>query len=85
MASPRPSVNKAQTAPLQPEISAETERLLGCLLTPQDSTISNASHSHRWHSAVHGVADASASEHSAALDVGVKYCWFLATNFRLQH
>ena len=48
MASPEQPADVVQQTPLQTEISAETERLLGCLCTPKDSTISNASRSGRW-------------------------------------
>ena len=72
MASPQPAANRAQNTPLHSEISAETERLLGCLLTPKDSTVSNTSLSHRRKSAVHGPvgpASNTVSEHSAASNV----------------
>ena len=72
MASPKQPATRAQNTPLHSEISAETERLLGCLLTPKDSVVSNVSSSHKRKSAVHapaGAASNTASEHSAASNV----------------
>ena len=60
MASLEQPTDTVQQTRLHPEISAETERLLGCLCTPKDSTISNASRSGRWRGGV-GAAGLSAN------------------------
>lgn len=67
MASPQPPADCVQ---LHPEISEETERLLGCLCTPKDSaTTSNASRSGRWRGGTAGLPCNTTSARSALSDV----------------
>lgn len=67
MASPQQPADGLQ---LHPEVSAETERLLGCLSTPKDSaTPSNASRSGRWRGGSAGQPFNTAGGGSAISDV----------------
>ena len=73
MATPEQTRDSAHKSPLASGISAETERLLGCLLTPKESTSSTAGPVHKWKSRVHTAASTSTksgSEHSGASLVG---------------
>lgn len=66
MASTTEPADAERQTPLQPEISAETERLLGCLCTPEDSSVSNASQSgSRWKGGTAGLTFNTAGGHSA--------------------
>ncbi|KAL0051057.1 hypothetical protein WJX82_001206 [Trebouxia sp. C0006] len=72
MATPEQSPGSVHKSPLASGISAETERLLGCLLTPKDTTSNTAKPSVEWKSRVHtatGASSKTASEHSGASNV----------------
>ncbi len=74
MASPKQLPDSVQKTPLAPEIFAETKRLLGCLLTPKDSTSGHSGAGHKLRNHVNtatGVSSHTGSEHSGASNVGL--------------
>ncbi|KAL0033487.1 hypothetical protein WJX77_011695 [Trebouxia sp. C0004] len=72
MATPEQSPGSVHKSCLASGISAETERLLGCLLTPKDSVNNTTKPSLEWKSRVHtatGASSKTGSEHSDVSNV----------------
>lgn len=82
MATPEQSPGSVRKSPLASGISAETERLLGCLLTPKDSITNNTKPSVEWKNRVHtatGASSKTGSEHSGASNVRLVVCMAACT------